>query len=78
MAFPKETVQQAWDRAGGRCECKTVAHEHGRRCNKPLVLYFRGKTGRGAWESHARVANGGEGLDNCEILCWDCNGMTLG
>lgn len=79
MAFSEETVEEAWKRAGGRCECRRTTHNHSYvRCNKELVWENRGReTGRGAWEAHHRSSIGGDSLSNCEILCWDCHKATL-
>ena len=78
MAFTDETVRRAWNRAGGRCECRRKTHDHSYvRCNKNLVWGNRGRDGRGAWEAHHRVSGGSDGLSNCEILCWDCHSKTL-
>jgi len=78
MAFPDSVVEQAWKRAGGRCECTRVTHAHGStRCNKDLVWANRGREGRGAWEAHHRTAGGGDTLSNCMILCWDCHLRTF-
>jgi len=77
MAFPDSVVQQAWQRAGGRCECTRITHNHGVPCNKQLVWDNRGREGRGAWEAHHRTTGGPDTLSNCEILCWDCHKLTL-
>ena len=78
MAFSDETIQRAWARAGRRCECTRATHGHSYgRCSKQLVLGNRGRAGDGAWEAHHRSSSGGDGLANCEILCWDCHSRTL-
>jgi len=77
MAFPESVVQQAWQRAGGKCECQRTTHGHTGRCNKQLVRENRGREGKGKWEAHHRVRGGGDTLSNCEILCWDCHSKTL-
>ena len=28
MAFSEETIKQAWQRSGGKCECRRVGHDH--------------------------------------------------
>lgn len=81
MAFSNTVVQQAWNRAGGQCECRRKTHNHRYvRCNKQLVLSNRGRNnGRGAWEAHHKhsVGNGGgDSVSNCEILCWSCHSQT--
>jgi len=74
MPFPEDVVQQAWLRAGSRCECGRANHPHGRRrCNKTLVEINKGREGEGNWETHRRSAGGSGTLNNCEILCWECH-----
>jgi hypothetical protein len=77
MAFPENVVQQAWQRAGGKCECRRTTHGHTGRCNKQLAWENRGREGRGKWEAHHRVRGGDDTLSNCEILCWDCHSKTF-
>ena len=78
MAFSDETIQGAWSRAGGRCECRRRIHEHGySRCNKQLVFASRGRSKRGAWEAHHTSRTGGDVLSNCEILCSDCHSLAV-
>ena len=77
MSFPESVVRQAWNSAGGRCECTRENHGHYGRCGKQLVWENRGReTGRGDWEAHHRVAGGPDVASNCEILCWDCHKKT--
>ncbi len=76
MAFHESVIDQAWRRSGGKCECRRSLHAHGATCNKPLTRGNRGREGYGAWEAHHINANGGDGLSNCEILCWDCHKKT--
>ena len=77
--FSDETVEKAWKRSGGYCECNRVSHSNheGRSCGKQLVKENRGREGRGAWEAHHKGDNSDNSLSNCEILCWDCHGQTL-
>jgi len=78
MSFPLSVVQAAWNRAGGKCECRRRSHNHYYvRCNKQLVWGNRGKDGqRGCWEAHHISAGGPDILSNCEILCCDCHKAT--
>ena len=81
MAFSKGTIEAAWKRAGGKCECRRKTHSHLYvRCNKTLSFDNRGKDGAwGAWEAHhiTAVASGGSDvLSNCEILCIECHKNT--
>jgi hypothetical protein len=78
MPFPESVVEYAWSRSRGRCECRRVSHGHDNvRCNKILMWRNRGLEGIGAWEAHHKSISGGDGLSNCEILCWDCHSKTI-
>ena len=78
MPFTDHVLQQAWKRAGGRCECSRWTHKHNIvRCANELVLASRGKEGQGRWEAHRVSRSGGDTLFNCEILCWDCYKQAL-
>jgi len=78
MGFSEEVVARAWRRSGGYCECRRRTHGHYYvRCNKELVRKNRGRGGRGCWEAHHISISGGDGLSNCEILCWDCHSRTI-
>ncbi|KPK42907.1 MAG: hypothetical protein AMJ78_00665 [Omnitrophica WOR_2 bacterium SM23_29] len=78
MAFSDYVVEQAWKRADGKCECRRIVHGHIGRCNKSLSWENRGReTGWGSWEAHHISISGGDGLSNCEILCWDCHKRTF-
>jgi len=79
MAFSDETIEDAWRRAEGKCECRRSSHDHSyHRCDKWLVREDRGReTGTGAWEAHHVSISGGDTFSNCEILCWDCHKKTL-
>ncbi len=75
MGFPENVVKQAWERAGGQCECRKRTHSHFYTpCGKVLVWENRGKIGRGGWEAQ-HIATGSDVLSNCEILCSDCGGI---
>lgn len=77
MAFPQSVVEEAWKRAGGRCECRRVTHGHAIPHRKRLSWGNRGRVGWGKWEPHHKWAGGPDSLSNCEILCWDCHRQTL-
>ena len=78
MAFSNETIELAWRKADGRCECRRKRHKHPYGwCPNRLVKGKRARAGEGAWEAHHKVANRGDGLANCEILCWPCHKLTL-
>ena len=73
MAFVESVVKQAWERSGGQCECRRRTHAHFYiPCGKSLRWETKGQSSYGAWEVHQTKVGGGEGLDNCEILCWTC------
>jgi len=77
MAFSEEVVKQAWERAGGQCECRRRTHSHFYTpCGKVLIWENRGKGGSGGWEAH-HVTTSDDVLSNCEILCSDCVGIRL-
>jgi hypothetical protein len=62
MAFPKEVLEEAWLRQGGRCAY----------CGKELVWESTQQGERGAWHPHHRkaVVDGGtDSLGNCVLLC---------
>lgn len=67
--FSDETVEQAWKRAGGKCEI----------CGKALVWENRGReNGRGCWEAHHKDENSKNNKrGNCQILCWECHKKTF-
>ncbi|MDO8716439.1 MAG: HNH endonuclease [Dehalococcoidales bacterium] len=74
MAFTESVVKQAWERAGGQCECRRRTHSHFYiPCGKQLRWEVRGKASQGGWESHQTRVGGGDTLENCEILCWQCH-----
>lgn len=81
MAFSYNTVLAAWQRAGGRCECRRSSCGHGPwRCSKVLNWNSRGNDNApGGWEAHHKVAvavGGSDALSNCEILCISCHKNT--
>ncbi len=72
MPFSEYIIQQAWQRAGGRCECVQSNHGHTGRCNKQLLEMYRGDTETQAgWEAQSKSGSYSD-LPDCEILCWDC------
>jgi hypothetical protein len=77
MAFSEETILEAWKRANGQCECDKRTHSHFRvPCFKPLSWKDRGTAVRDGWEAHRITLSGGDGLYNCQILCWSCHQET--
>lgn len=62
MAFSHESVQEAWERQGGRCAA----------CGKVLQSTNRDLGEFGAWHPHHILPQSQEGTDdpnNCAILC---------
>ncbi len=77
MAFSEVVVVQAYQRAGGRCECTRTTHGHDGRCANTLVSSKRGEEGKGAWEAYHKDGDStNDSYSNCEILCWDCHKQT--
>jgi hypothetical protein len=81
MGFSRETVENAWVRSHGRCECQRAAHAHRGRCNRELVWEHEGRdTGLGEWEAHCLTpgpGRSGDTVPNCQILCCECYRQTL-
>lgn len=76
MAFSEETVRQAFNNAGGKCECTRGNCDHSGRCNKELHWDSRGSEGQYGWEAHHINSEGSDSLSNCEILCQECHKNT--
>ena len=76
MAFSPEVLDQAWKRAGGKCECRSLTHEHGfNQCAKLLNWHRKGQREAEGWEAGYKTpleTGGDETLANCEIRCWEC------
>jgi hypothetical protein len=74
MAFSKTTIEAAFSRAHGRCECTRChlgiydAPHHGKRCTNTFSIGDN-------WSAHHRYPGAMGGYDsllNCEILCPEC------
>ena len=77
--FPDTVVQQAWKRAGGKCECERVScHNHSSIPHgKQLTWGARGNDNHyGGWEAHHKNSSGPAIVSNCEILCIPCHKNT--
>ena len=77
MAFSQDTINQAWHRTGGRCECTLKICGHQERCNK--VLDPQNKIEGRKWHAHHIVSQNAGSLDNlsnCQILCVPCHENT--
>ena len=77
MAFSDDTVRQAWNRSGGKCECRRTTCGHSGRCNKSLLWGSRGAESEYGWEAHhVNSKDDDNSLSNCEILCQRCHKNT--
>lgn len=79
MAFSEETVKQAFQGAGGRCECKRTVCGHTGRCAKTFTFSQRAPSDQSGWQANhvtSVAAGGSDGLSNCEILCVPCHKKT--
>ena len=73
MEFSDSTVEACWKIVRGRCECTRTTHGHGYRCDNQPVWEDRGKTGRSGWRPYKKGGSpNNDSLDNCEIICGDC------
>lgn len=76
MAFSDEVLEQAWQRSGGKCECRNASHDHGfYACDELLEWLNRGQPGLGGWEAWYIVKpedGGDDSLENCEVRCLAC------
>ena len=73
MLNPDETVEDAWVRSRGRCECDEGPHGH--RCVSPLEWGLRGSPRTGGWQAFFTGTSNMTGWDavrHCMILCWNC------
>ena len=71
MAFSQAVKDAAYQRAGGKCECRRLSCKHIGRCPRPLVY---------GWDAHhivSQSAGGSDTLANCEALCVACHKNTL-
>ena len=74
--FHDDTVENAWIRSRGRCECACSTHGHRQPCGCALDWDCRGNSiWRGGWEAYRKggpTLLGWEAVNQCEILCWSC------
>ena len=68
MPFSESVKNEAFIRAGGRCECKKVSHDHSSgRCLAKLTR------DTAVFHHMLSESNGGQNnLSNCKVLCLDC------
>ncbi len=73
MEFPCDVVQEAWIRAGSKCECHAAECAHsGNRCDAMLGFPSRGKSGQWGWDVRPVQEDGPETAENCQIVCSEC------
>ena len=73
MEFPGDVVQEAWIRAGSKCECQAAECAHGGdRCNAMLGFPSRGRSGQWGWDVRPAREDGPETAENCQIVCSEC------
>jgi hypothetical protein len=69
--FSDSAIKEAWNRAGGRCECRKMNHGHLGRCGRKLSWTRKGYEGHGGWNTQSM--GGGDYASNMEILCYFCH-----
>jgi hypothetical protein len=73
MSVPEVFVLQAWEKAGGQCECKRMSHSHTYvRCTRRLAYEKRGARIPGGWAPRFKTSPTTGTPLSCEILCIDC------
>ncbi len=78
MSLSRAIIEQAWQRAGGFCECRRSHHKHpNERCGKRLNWINRGMFGDGTWEAQRITTTDGSLGPDVEILCWDCHAKDI-
>ena len=76
MSVPEYILMQAWDKAGGQCECKRFSHNHPYvRCTRKLSYDKRGLRAPGGWAPRYRTSPTTHLPLSCEILCLECYEM---
>ena len=81
MAFSEDTVKRAFGRAKGQCECWRKTCGHDGRCKASFTYSQRSTSGNDkGWQANHVLSSGpgggGDGLENCEILCVPCHKNT--
>ena len=74
--FKEITVQVCFYAAGGKCEC-TGCDLHDGPCDAEFTYDERGTAeDEGAWQADHIDPDGGNGSENCRILCVPCHKET--
>jgi hypothetical protein len=78
MPVPEMLILRAWEKSGGRCECRRWSHSHPyERCTRLLIYERRGEAGEGGWAPRFRTSPSNETALDCEILCLECHQKAL-
>jgi hypothetical protein len=73
MTVPEVFIMQAWEKAGGQCDCRRLSHSHTyARCTLRLVYENRGSRVKGGWVPRFRTSPTSNTPLACEILCLEC------
>lgn len=77
MAFSEEVLRQAWERAGGQCECTRRTHRHFYTpCGRFLKWDKRNEAAVGGWAARRLKTFEGDTVSNCEVVCMECHDAT--
>lgn len=80
MAFSEDTLKRAFVRSKGQCECWRKACGHQGRCSATFTYTQRATSDKDTgWQANhilSSGAGGGDGLENCEVLCVPCHKST--
>ena len=76
--IPLTTIQAAFVRSQGRCECTETKHNHPYlRCPYAVTWEQRGKNGKGSWEIYNQSGDKDTPTpDDCLVLCTYCYERT--
>jgi hypothetical protein len=73
MAFSDEVLKEAWEKAGGQCECNRRTHRHFYTpCGRLLKWEKRNDVTEGGWEAREIDSFAGNNASNCIVLCMEC------
>jgi len=73
MAFSEATLKEAWEKAGGQCECSRRTHRHFYTpCARLLKWEKRGEEVGGGWQARQIDSFAGDTATNCLIICMEC------
>jgi len=73
MPITDAMVLEAWKKAGGRCECSRLSHNHTYVCCARLLKWdLQGQNVPGGWQPNYHTGFSSGTLLGCEILCISC------